>query len=215
MIRKRYRQDEDLFNFWPAFTDGMAGLFLTFIMVFITFAVQNYLNVLRLIELEDLVNKIQYEIYQQFSQKEYQNGAFVIGEAVLFDLDSAELRPEGKPRLRQIGSRLKRVLDRLGGAEAKTRLQITIEGHTDITGTVEHNLELSAARAAAVADFWEKSCGMTRKHYEVMAVGRGPYHLLAGLAPDHPNHRRIEIRVYPRYDAITEVLINRRSRLFK
>ena len=57
-----------------------------------------------------------------------------------FDTDQATLRPDAKPALEQIRAAL----------NANAAWRITIEGHTDATGTAAHNAELSARRAEAV-----------------------------------------------------------------
>ncbi len=59
-----------------------------------------------------------------------------------FDIDKATLRPDAKPVVAEI--------DKLLGADPA--LKLSIEGHTDNTGTAAHNRELSAARAASVRD---------------------------------------------------------------
>jgi outer membrane protein OmpA-like peptidoglycan-associated protein len=59
---------------------------------------------------------------------------------ILFDTDSARLRGESLPTLDEVV--------RLLGAEAAWKL--TIEGHTDSTGTLAHNQTLSEQRAASV-----------------------------------------------------------------
>ena len=59
-----------------------------------------------------------------------------------FDIDKATLRPDAKPVVAEIGKLL----------AADPALKLSIEGHTDNTGTATHNQELSAARAAAVRD---------------------------------------------------------------
>ncbi|GAA5003511.1 OmpA family protein [Pseudoluteimonas lycopersici] len=59
-----------------------------------------------------------------------------------FDVDKATLRPDAKPVVAEI--------DKLLGADPA--LKLSIEGHTDNTGTAAHNQELSAARAASVRD---------------------------------------------------------------
>lgn len=67
-----------------------------------------------------------------------------IGKAVLyglyFDVDKAELKPESEPALAEIVKLL----------EAEPNLRLYIVGHTDDTGALEHNLQLSRHRAEAV-----------------------------------------------------------------
>lgn len=65
---------------------------------------------------------------------------------ILFDLDSAVIRPESKPVLDE-------VLEMLRG-EASWKL--TIEGHTDATGSEAHNLTLSQKRADSVKAYLVK-----------------------------------------------------------
>jgi OmpA-OmpF porin, OOP family len=57
-----------------------------------------------------------------------------------FDVDKATLRPDAQPVVAEIGKLL--------GADPA--LKLSIEGHTDNTGTPAHNKELSTARARSV-----------------------------------------------------------------
>ena len=62
---------------------------------------------------------------------------------ILFDLDSAAIRPESKPVLDEVAASL----------ESQPDWRLTIEGHTDSTGSAEHNRVLSQQRADAVKAF--------------------------------------------------------------
>ena len=57
-----------------------------------------------------------------------------------FDVDKATLRPDAQPVIDEIRKLL----------EGDAALKLSIEGHTDNTGTPAHNLELSTARARSV-----------------------------------------------------------------
>lgn len=59
---------------------------------------------------------------------------------ILFDIDSATIRPESKPVLDEVVASL----------EGQPDWRLTIEGHTDSTGSAEHNRALSQQRADAV-----------------------------------------------------------------
>jgi len=59
---------------------------------------------------------------------------------ILFNIDSATIRPESKPVLDEVVASL----------EAQPDWQLTIEGHTDSTGAAEHNRVLSQQRADSV-----------------------------------------------------------------
>lgn len=62
---------------------------------------------------------------------------------IRFDLDSDVIRPESKPVLEE-------VLDFL---KSEPGWKLTIEGHTDATGSDAHNLALSRKRAESVAAY--------------------------------------------------------------
>lgn len=57
-----------------------------------------------------------------------------------FDVDKATLRPDAQPTIDEINKLL----------AGDTALRLSIEGHTDNTGTPAHNQDLSAARARSV-----------------------------------------------------------------
>jgi peptidoglycan-associated lipoprotein len=64
-------------------------------------------------------------------------------KAVFYDLDSAEITPEGQKALQENAQ----VLKQFG------TWQITIEGHCDERGTAEYNLGLGERRANAARDY--------------------------------------------------------------
>lgn len=70
-------------------------------------------------------------------------GSTFIARGVNFDLDKATLRPESYLQLHQIIAELKR----------KPALKVEVRGYTDSSGNEAHNLQLSKARAKAVADY--------------------------------------------------------------
>jgi len=62
---------------------------------------------------------------------------------ILFDTDSAVIRPESRPVLDEV----------LGVLKGEPGWNVTIEGHTDSTGNAGHNLTLSQQRADAVRSY--------------------------------------------------------------
>ena len=80
---------------------------------------------------------------------------------MLFDKDSARLRPVATSRLREIAATLR---DRGAGP-------VSIVGYTDDLGTAAHGLTLSRQRAAAVARVLRRSLG--RAAYPFTVSGRG------------------------------------------
>lgn len=80
---------------------------------------------------------------QEQMSKELASSGRVRLYGINFDVDSAVLRDESKPTLDKISDMLK----------ADKGLRLTIEGHTDSSGTVEHNQTLSQKRAESVRSY--------------------------------------------------------------
>ena len=96
--------------------------------------------------LEDALNK---EGIKAVVDKE--TGEVALDSAVLFSIDKADLSDEGKAFLKKFMDAYNGVV--FGGSFEGYVDTVLIEGHTDSDGTVEHNLQLSQARADAVRDF--------------------------------------------------------------
>jgi outer membrane protein OmpA-like peptidoglycan-associated protein len=102
---------------------------------------------------------------------------------IYFDVDKADIRSESKPALDAIAGLLK----------AQPSLSIFIVGHTDSTGALNHNMQLSTARARAVV-------AALTKDYAIAAARLDP-HGVGPLAPVAPNttdegrqlNRRVEL----------------------
>lgn len=99
-----------------------------------------------------------------------------------FDTDSAAIRNESKPTLERIVSVLK----------SKADWQMTIEGHTDSTGSAAHNQTLSENRAKAVRDFLT-AAGIAP--VRLTAVGYGSDRPVAGNDTElgRAQNRRVEL----------------------
>jgi len=80
---------------------------------------------------------------------------------IYFDTDSARLKPESGPALKEIGSLLK--------GDAKLKLYVV--GHTDNTGTLAHNMTLSMQRAKAVVAALVSRYGVKPESLEAHGVG--------------------------------------------
>ncbi|MBR0538178.1 MAG: OmpA family protein [Clostridia bacterium] len=96
--------------------------------------------------LEDAFNKEGIE-----ATVDKETGEVALDSAVLFALDRSELSDEGKAFLKKFTDAYTGVV--FGGSFEGYVDTVLIEGHTDSDGTVEHNLQLSQARADAVRDF--------------------------------------------------------------
>lgn len=110
---------------------------------------------------------------------------------VLFDFDSAELRPEAGAALRHVAEIIR----------ANPGASVRIEGHSDALGSESYNQKLSERRAASVQGWLEQTGGLG--YFAFVAVGLGesapaaPNELADGS--DNPEgrqqNRRVEIVV--------------------
>jgi outer membrane protein OmpA-like peptidoglycan-associated protein len=80
---------------------------------------------------------------------------------IYFDTNSSSLKPESEPTLKAISELLK----------MKSKLNIYVIGHTDITGDLKRNMELSEKRAKAVVDALVKDYGISAKRLTGKGVG--------------------------------------------
>ncbi len=87
------------------------------------------------------------------------------GSAVLygihFDFNSAEIKPESEPVLKELAKFLL----------ANPDVEVYIVGHTDSTGSLEWNMELSKRRAEAVVKFLIERYGINPARLEAFGVG--------------------------------------------
>jgi outer membrane protein OmpA-like peptidoglycan-associated protein len=102
--------------------------------------------------------------------------------SLLFDVDSAIVRPQGRTALDQVSSVL---LD-------YPKTAVVIQGHTDSTGSEEHNLELSRRRADAAEGYL---VGRGVAPPRMSAVGYGEAHPVAdnGSESGRQVNRRVDI----------------------
>lgn len=103
-------------------------------------------------------------------------------EDILFDFDKAVLKDEFKSELNDA----KEVFDR------NPDLQVTVEGHTDSTGSDAYNQKLSERRAKAVVKYLQQSVGVDGS--KLTAVGYGESKPVASndTAEGRAKNRRVE-----------------------
>lgn len=99
---------------------------------------------------------------------------------ILFDFNSADLRPESRATLRDLASNFQRYPDET----------VRVEGHTDNVGRPEYNQTLSERRAYSVKDYLVSS-GMPSSR--ITAVGYGETRPKA--TNDTPEGRQLNRRV--------------------
>lgn len=107
----------------------------------------------------------------------------VVNVRIVFDFDSAALRPDQKPQLAS-----------LCGAMKEVDVQVfRIVGHTDAAGSDEYNERLSRLRAEEVKRYLVSECGIAAERLE--AVGMGKRALYDPENPRADVNRRVEFQV--------------------
>lgn len=106
-------------------------------------------------------------------------------EGIQFDINSSQLREASRTNLNDLAETLKKYDD----------TNILIEGHTDITGSREHNMGLSEDRAESVADYLE-SLGVAQKR--IKTEGYGPDQPVGDNDSDYGRqmNRRVEVAIF-------------------
>ncbi|MBL8300486.1 MAG: DUF4892 domain-containing protein [Rhodanobacteraceae bacterium] len=102
---------------------------------------------------------------------------------IFFDFDKAELKPESKAQLDEIGALLR----------ADGGLKLIVAGHTDNQGGAAYNLELSNKRANAVVAALVSNYGIDAER--LVAQGMGSAAPIAGNADEagRAKNRRVEL----------------------
>lgn len=101
---------------------------------------------------------------------------------VTFEVDSATLTPQARQNLDAFATAL--------ASPALSALRFAVEGHTDATGSPDHNLELSERRAASVVTYLVAH-GVAADRLTAQGFGETRPRL---SDPEHPENRRVETR---------------------
>ena len=109
---------------------------------------------------------------------------FELPDSVLFELDSAQISPDAGKVLQEIADAAR---DRPGA-------DLVVEGHTDTSGTREHNQALSDARARAVADVLVRQ-GVARRRIRSEGLGESQLAVQTGDEVREPRNRRVVVRL--------------------
>ena len=103
---------------------------------------------------------------------------------VTFAFGSADLTPEARAQLDELGQALK--------MDALTSFRFRISGHTDAVGSDDYNEWLSQERAASVASYLEGQHGVESERLQ--AIGLGEREMADPQNPRSGTNRRVEIR---------------------
>jgi outer membrane protein OmpA-like peptidoglycan-associated protein len=103
---------------------------------------------------------------------------------ILFDIDKSDLRPVSKTNLADLAKILNKYPD----------TNILIEGHTDSTGTEDHNMILSRERAQSVA-FYLASLGVNSGRFSTAGYGETQPIAMNDTPEGRQKNRRVDIAV--------------------
>jgi len=104
---------------------------------------------------------------------------------VQFATDSAELTPQARATLDQLG----RALSSADLAAYRFR----IEGHTDTVGSAEHNMALSSRRADAVVEYLASTYHVARERMQAVGMGEQDLAVQTGQGVSEPRNRRVQV----------------------
>ena len=137
-----------------------------------------------------------------------ENGNIVLNESLLFETNSAKIKPEGKPFLDSLASALEGVLR---DSSIRNNIDVVlVQGHSDKRGTTAYNRDLSARRANAVLNHLFAARPTLERQY-------GRYFASSAYSEFRPinpgeseaamrENRRIEISVVLRDASVREVI---------
>lgn len=143
------------------------------------------------------MDKQKAELNQKLAEEQRNNelqitqlsdGSLKVGVAsdVSFDLNSAQLKPNALDTYAKIGSILKTY----------DKTVIHVVGHTDTTGSADHNLTLSEARASSVASYLA-SQGVPSQRIRQEGRGEREPLIRTGDNVNESRNRRVDIVIKP------------------
>ncbi|HEX5131508.1 MAG TPA: OmpA family protein [Candidatus Krumholzibacteria bacterium] len=104
---------------------------------------------------------------------------------LLFDIDRSELKTASRENLTNLAVILNKYPD----------TNILLEGHTDATGTSEHNMELSRRRAQSVANYLAGQ-NVMEPRFTIMGYGEDQPVASNETADGRALNRRVEVAIY-------------------
>ncbi|MFB2834741.1 flagellar motor protein MotB [Floridanema evergladense] len=203
-LKQEPELDEEESSVLLSIGDLMSGLLMIFALLFVTVLVQ-------LKDREEPRRVIVGTVVEQMKGNNInvnvnpETGDVTIQDKILFDENSAELKPAGKIFLRRFIPVYSRVI--FANKDFKKEIaRVVIEGHTSSKGDYDTNLELSLLRALAVSKFiFSNELNFPTKwelRTKVMAAGRGE--MEAKQKVDDPSDRKVIFRFQFRGENFSE-----------
>lgn len=183
---------------WLSIGDLMSVLFLIFVLLFVTMALQAGQAPVVVGELIEQLraNDIEVNINEE-------TGAVSFRESILFDEGSATLKPSGKTFLSDFTPVYSSVL--FSKEEFREEItRVVVEGHTSSGGSYGFNMDLSAERAMSVAQYiLSGDLDIPKQDVlreKLLVAGRGETEARQDV--DDPSDRRVILRLAFRGDDI-------------
>jgi len=104
---------------------------------------------------------------------------------ILFDVNKSDLRSEARANIENLAKILNKYED----------TNILVEGHTDSTGSMEHNQTLSEQRANAVAGF-AKGLGVASARFSTVGYGESQPIASNVTSDGRQQNRRVEVAIF-------------------
>ncbi len=104
---------------------------------------------------------------------------------ILFDINSSSLRPIAKDNLGNLAGILNKYSD----------TEILVEGHTDATGSNDHNLNLSMRRAQSVSNYMT-TLEVFSNRFRIMGYGEDQPIASNDTESGRQDNRRVEIAIF-------------------
>jgi len=104
---------------------------------------------------------------------------------ILFDVNSSTLRPEAQANLTKLATVLNKYPD----------TDILVEGHTDSTGTHDHNMDLSLRRAQSVANHMT-NLNVLASRFRMMGYGPDQPVATNATTAGRQANRRVDIAIF-------------------
>ena len=164
--------------------------------------------VLRLSILEQIKDSIVDVMGNEAKVSIGDNGNIILNEGILFDLGSADIKPESQKVLNELVDVFSKFLQ--DEENSKYVDSIVISGHTDITGDAESNRSLSTARANSVLNYllYGKNAKLDRYSQYFCAAGYGATRPVATNDTEEGRaaNRRIEISMILKDDTVLDIV---------
>lgn len=214
--------EEDNSGIWLSISDLMSGLLMFFALLFIAVQVQLQQEIIRAQRLEKeletykkvidqlplrIISAIEGKFGEGILEIDPKTGDVKIGDRILFDEGSAELKPTGKQFLKRFIPIYSDVIFSDPLFENQVT-RVVIEGHTSSKGSDKANMELSLRRALSVSDYiFSQQFGFKTKQQfqqKILASGRGE--IDADQTKDNPSDRKVVFRFHFRREDFGELL---------